>query len=451
MKRLFVLIVLLMTYVGSPSYAVSRTEVSVPQEPVNAGVVEGFYGGPWTPEFRHEVISLLKNLGLDTYVYAPKNDPFVGTPDWIMPYPQGQVDMLKAVMEHCAAENVRFIWTVRPDKDFRWQESDYRLLIGKFEMMYFIGVRSFAVIFDDVPYVDESEKARLLDMIDRDFISKRKGAMPLVTDFDRYCVPHEKGRAMLLDIYAYAGHGLENTLDVLLPDIKDAARTFVMNASVASSAFRIEESSHLDLIGIEGYTMVQLDALMAEFRAIEGLYDTLLEYNDGVFFCQLEPWIRELSKLGARCRRILECIACYNEGDIPGFWATYAENLMSVAETDAYNRNPAGSLRLQPYYERMMVELASAFNAKYRNRVGYRHMEYDGINAYVAPDEAERCHLIMNNPEGKEVIVRLSDNKGSYVAEFCTDQSYFEFELKENAVKVEIIGGIDIFEIIFVK
>jgi hypothetical protein len=451
MKRLFVLIVLLMTYVGFPSYAVSRTEVSVPQEPVNAGVVEGFYGGPWTPEFRHEVISLLKNLGLDTYVYAPKNDPFVGTPDWIMPYPQGQVDMLKAVMEHCAAENVRFIWTVRPDKDFRWQESDYRLLIGKFEMMYFIGVRSFAVIFDDVPYVDESEKARLLEMIDRDFISKRKGAMPLVTDFDRYCVPEEKGRAVLLDIYAYAGLGLERTLDVLLPEIKDAARTFIMNTSLACSAFGIEESAHLDLIGIDGYTREQYESLMSEFTDIEGLYDTLLEYNDGKFFAQLEPWIRELSMLGARCRRILECIASYNEGDIPGFWATYADNLMSVAETASFSRYPAGSERLQPYYENMMVELASAFNSKYRNRVGYRHMEYDGINAYVAPDEAESCHLIMNNPEGKEVIVRLSDNKGSYVAEFCTDQSYFEFELKENAVKVEIIGGIDIFEIIFVK
>ena len=36
------------------------------------GVVEGFYGRPWTTDQRKELFRSLKSLGLNTYMYAPK-------------------------------------------------------------------------------------------------------------------------------------------------------------------------------------------------------------------------------------------------------------------------------------------------------------------------------------------------------------------------------------------
>ncbi len=38
------------------------------------GVVEGFYGPPWSHAERLSLLGWLARQGLDTYVYAPKND-----------------------------------------------------------------------------------------------------------------------------------------------------------------------------------------------------------------------------------------------------------------------------------------------------------------------------------------------------------------------------------------
>jgi len=40
----------------------------------HCGVVEGFYGKPWTTEQRSHLFRQLKKLGMNTYLYAPKDD-----------------------------------------------------------------------------------------------------------------------------------------------------------------------------------------------------------------------------------------------------------------------------------------------------------------------------------------------------------------------------------------
>ncbi|MFN5650073.1 MAG: beta-N-acetylglucosaminidase domain-containing protein, partial [Actinomycetes bacterium] len=39
------------------------------------GVIEGFYGDPWTTAERLECIDVLAANGGDTYVWAPKSEP----------------------------------------------------------------------------------------------------------------------------------------------------------------------------------------------------------------------------------------------------------------------------------------------------------------------------------------------------------------------------------------
>ena len=38
------------------------------------GVVEGFYGRPWTSEQRRRLFQRMNKMGMDTYLYAPKDD-----------------------------------------------------------------------------------------------------------------------------------------------------------------------------------------------------------------------------------------------------------------------------------------------------------------------------------------------------------------------------------------
>ena len=41
------------------------------------GIVEGFYGNPWTHEQRLELLGFMASRGLNTFVYTPKDDPLV--------------------------------------------------------------------------------------------------------------------------------------------------------------------------------------------------------------------------------------------------------------------------------------------------------------------------------------------------------------------------------------
>ena len=428
------------------------------------GLVDCYYGGTWSQQFRHSMISLAARLKMNTYVYAPENDPYVGSPDWILPYPQGKGDEIKVLIEECTKNRIDFVWCIRPDKEFRWSESDYALLLGKFEMMHFLGVRSFGILFDNVaPTEDfEAKKKALVDRLNGDFIAKKKGLKPLLTSLEGYYVPAPGTESLKLGMYGIADRAwniaaydadksLEWAANEIAPDVASAYMTYAAHTSVSKECYASEESGGLELIGLKGFGRDAYDVLMAEFKKIETVPAAVAATANKALAADLNASLDEFGKLGTRCRRILECITSLNDGDIPGFWATYAANLMSDEDMKAYQASPSGTARLQPYYESMMKQLAEAFDMNYKGKVGYTYIPGEGIHTYVAPEEASVCHLVLDNPEKKEVIVRLSDGSGKYTAEFCINSSYFEFEMKEDAVRVEVIGDVRVFETVFVK
>jgi hypothetical protein len=44
---------------------------------VELGIIEGFYGKPWSWEERAQTITFLAGRGYRFYLYAPKADPFL--------------------------------------------------------------------------------------------------------------------------------------------------------------------------------------------------------------------------------------------------------------------------------------------------------------------------------------------------------------------------------------
>lgn len=77
---------------------------------------------------------------------------------------------------------MNFVWAIHPGKDIKWTDADRDALIQKFEAMYQLGVRSFAVFFDDISGdgTDPVRQAELLNYIDNHFIQKKHDASPLV-------------------------------------------------------------------------------------------------------------------------------------------------------------------------------------------------------------------------------------------------------------------------------
>ena len=62
------------------------------------GVVEGFYGTPWSHKNRQDMLEFCGEQGLNAYIYAPKNDPY-HKDRWREPYPKKEQKKLKELVQ----------------------------------------------------------------------------------------------------------------------------------------------------------------------------------------------------------------------------------------------------------------------------------------------------------------------------------------------------------------
>ena len=116
------------------------------------GVVEGFYGLPWSPAQREMLFDWLRSFPpLSTYLYAPKDD-FWHRQRWRELYAEPQAAALEELIAACAARGLRFIYAIAPGLDIRAASADdERALFAKVGQLRRLGCREFALLFDDVP------------------------------------------------------------------------------------------------------------------------------------------------------------------------------------------------------------------------------------------------------------------------------------------------------------
>ncbi len=146
------------------------------------GVVEGFYGTPWSHEGRLSLIEFFGKHKLNTYIYGPKDDPFHSSPDWRKPYPEADAAKIRELAAACRADKVDFVWAIHPGKDIKWNDEDFKNVLAKFGAMYDLGVRSFAVFFDDISGegTKADKQAELLNRLHREFVVPKGDVTPLV-------------------------------------------------------------------------------------------------------------------------------------------------------------------------------------------------------------------------------------------------------------------------------
>ena len=146
------------------------------------GVVEGFYGTPWSHEARLRQLKFYGENKMNTYIYGPKDDPYHSSPNWRLPYPEKEAKQIKELVRVANENAVDFVWAIHPGQDIKWNETDRNLLLAKFEKMYELGVRSFAVFFDDISGegTKAEKQAELLNYIDEHFVKVKRDVTPLV-------------------------------------------------------------------------------------------------------------------------------------------------------------------------------------------------------------------------------------------------------------------------------
>jgi hyaluronoglucosaminidase len=115
------------------------------------GVIEGFYGRPWTHQQRLDLIPFLAQRGMNSFVYGPKDDPLLRR-DWRIPYDGEWLTRLSELVDRCVAHGMRFTWCVSPGLSMRYSDdADLAALSDKLASVAHLGIDSFGLLLDDIP------------------------------------------------------------------------------------------------------------------------------------------------------------------------------------------------------------------------------------------------------------------------------------------------------------
>lgn len=112
------------------------------------GVVEGFYGRPWTSEQRKELFAKLKKWGMNSYVYAPKDD-CKHRAYWRSLYTVEESDLLTGLITAAKEQGITFYYALSPGLDMIYSK-ETAILKRKLEQVATFGCEAFALLFDDI-------------------------------------------------------------------------------------------------------------------------------------------------------------------------------------------------------------------------------------------------------------------------------------------------------------
>jgi hyaluronoglucosaminidase len=114
------------------------------------GLIEGFFGLPWSWRERAEAVTFLSPHGYHFYLYAPKADAHLRR-HWHRPHPEAETAALAKFAAHCRALGVRFgiglspfELHLQPGRD--WQEP----LARKLAHLDALRPDDLAILFDDM-------------------------------------------------------------------------------------------------------------------------------------------------------------------------------------------------------------------------------------------------------------------------------------------------------------
>jgi len=127
---------------------------------VHRGVIEGFYGPPWTHAERLAAVEWLGAHGLNQYVYAPKDDA-LHRAEWRTPYPADRMAEFEQLVAAGDAAGVRVGFALSPGLSIEYGSAQDRgRLAAKLGAFAALGARFFALAVDDVPTRLQHERDR---------------------------------------------------------------------------------------------------------------------------------------------------------------------------------------------------------------------------------------------------------------------------------------------------
>jgi hyaluronoglucosaminidase len=116
------------------------------------GVIEGFYGKPWSQEERLDMIRFCGRERFNTWVHAPKDDVY-HRKQWRDPYPDDELAQIAELVAEAQKHDVDFAYAIAPGLDIQYtSDAELETLIAKCEQVKAVGVTTFQLLWDDIEH-----------------------------------------------------------------------------------------------------------------------------------------------------------------------------------------------------------------------------------------------------------------------------------------------------------
>ena len=116
------------------------------------GIIEGFYGEPWSHAERLGLLRFAGAEGFNLWVHAPKDDPYHRRL-WREPYPEEELVRIAELAAEAARLGVDFAYAIAPGLDLCYsKESEWEVLLAKVDQVRSVGIRSFQLLWDDLEH-----------------------------------------------------------------------------------------------------------------------------------------------------------------------------------------------------------------------------------------------------------------------------------------------------------
>lgn len=124
------------------------------------GIIEGFYGKPWTKEDRKDCLKFLHDTKMNTYMYAPKDDA-LQRHRWRELYDEEMTRHFEELLELSEAYRLDFWYMISPGNDIKYTDpADMKVLKDKLKQLIDLGVTHFGLLLDDIDYELKGENKR---------------------------------------------------------------------------------------------------------------------------------------------------------------------------------------------------------------------------------------------------------------------------------------------------
>ena len=116
-----------------------------------SGVIEGFYGRPWTEAQRIEMMDWIAAAGMNLYVYAPKDDVKLRA-RWREAYTDGEMAALARLVAAAKARGLTMMAALAPCLDITYSDpAELAHLLRRLDQLLGLGLTHFALLYDDIP------------------------------------------------------------------------------------------------------------------------------------------------------------------------------------------------------------------------------------------------------------------------------------------------------------